>query len=326
MSFERDITGFLHARASTWLLWLGATAAAVAAWYQGMALPPVEGLGLGLPSPGTWLGQGWLSLLVSIVVVLAVGLTIITINRVFNVLRSLTALAAGMFFAMEAAFPEGMATFYGGTLMALVMALGVCILFTTFSRPDRTRRIFLLFLILALAGMTQWTFLLYIPVFAMGCLQMRVFNARSVTAAILGMITPAWILIGFGVVNPDQITLPEVVTAWKLADTEEFVRVIVLTAVTLIMGAVFISLNLLKILSYNSKVRAYNGFLTAAWIFTGIYAVLNFNDIAFYLAVLNMLTAYQVAHFFTYRRSMRSYVPILILIALYAGFCVWSFF
>ena len=85
-------------------------------------------------------------------------------------------------------------------------------------------------------------------------------------------------------------------------------------------------MNLLKILSYNSQVRAYNGFLTTAWIFTAIFTVVNFNDFAFYLPVLFMLTAYQVAHFFTYRRSMRSYLPILMLIAVYAGFCVWSFF
>ena len=326
MSFERDITGFLHARASAWVLWLGAAAAAVAAWSRGLALPAADGLGLGLPSPGTWLGDSWVSLAVSLAAVLAAGVMVITINRVFNILRSLTALAAGMFFAMEAGYPQGMAAFYGGTLMAVTMATGVFILFSTFARPDRTRRIFLLFFLLALAGMTQAAFLLYIPVFAVGCVQMRIFNARTVTAALLGIVTPPWILLGFGIITPADITLPRMVMAWDLIDPGELVQAIVITATTLLTGVAFISMNLLKILSYNSQVRAYNGFLTSAWIFTAIFTVVNFNDFAFYLPVLFMLTAYQVAHFFTYRRSMRSYLPILMLIAVYAGFCVWSFF
>lgn len=325
MSFERDITDFFHAKASAWVLWLCASAAAVAAWHTGHTLPVGTGLGFCLESPGTWFGNSVLSLCLSVCGVLAAGYLAITITRIFNILRTLTALAGGMFFAMQTAYPGAMATFYGGTLAVLLVPLTVFVLFTTFSDPARTRRVFLIFFLLTLAAMSQAAFMLYIPVFAIGCVQMRIFNLRTLTAGVLGIITPPWILLGLCIISPEEITVPKVVMLWRIADAGALAHIIATVAVTIITGAAFIAMNLMKILSYNSRTRAFNGFLTTAWIFTALFTLLNFNDFAFYLPLLNMLTAYQVAHFFTYRRSRRSYVAILSIIAVYAGLCIWSF-
>ena len=67
-----------------------------------------------------------------------------------------------------------------------------------------------------------------------------------------------------------------------------------------------------------------NGFLTMALIATATYTVFDFGSFRFYLPLLNCLTAYQAAHFFTYRRSRRSYIPILIIVLVYCGFYAWS--
>ena len=325
MSFERDITDFLHAKISAWLLWVAAAAAATAAWSAGMTPPPEANAGFGLPPVSAWAGHSVVSLALSLAGILCAGLLAITITRIFNLLRTLTALAGGMFFAMQAAYPQGMTAFNGGTLAVLLVPLTVFVLFTTFSNPGRTRRIFLIFFLLTLGGLTQAGFLLFIPVFAIGCLQMRIFNLRTFTAGLLGIITPPWILIGFGIIDPWQITLPRPVMLWNIVAPGALVQIIATTAVTIITGAVFIAMNLLKILSYNSRVRAFNGFLTTAWIFSAVFTVIDFNDFYFFLPLLNMLTAYQVAHFFTYRRSRRSYMAIMFIMALYAGLCIWSF-
>ena len=115
------------------------------------------------------------------------------------------------------------------------------------------------------------------------------------------------------------------VVAWELFDTADMVKALVQTGFTLVMGMTFMMLNLLKILSYNSRTRAFNGFINVLWIAAALFTVLNFNDFTFYIPLLNALAGYQAAHFFTYRRNRRSYVPVVLLIAIYVFFSIWSF-
>lgn len=322
---ETRITNLLHNRLATIVTMALAVVAAIVGWGRGDFLPVVDNLGLGLPSPGTWLGVSFLSLIISLAANVAMGMMIIWINRTYNTLRSLTHLGATLFFVMECAMPQVMAQFYGGTLLALLMMWCASLLFSTYGSQTGQRRIYLIFFLLTLAGFFQVNFFLYVPVLLVGCAQMRVLKPRGITAALLGIITSPWILFGFGIVRPDMLSWPDMVLIWKLFDTGEMVKAIVITGFTLVCGIGFMSANLLKILSYNARTRAYNGFLNLLWIATALFTVLNFNDFSFYIPLLNLLTAYQAAHFFTYRRQRRSYVPVLVIICIYIVFCIWSF-
>ena len=44
----------------------------------------------------------------------------------------------------------------------------------------------------------------------------------------------------------------------------------------------------------------------------------------FYVPLLNCLVAYQIGHFFTYRRNNRSYVAILAVAAVYVALYIWA--
>ena len=82
--------------------------------------------------------------------------------------------------------------------------------------------------------------------------------------------------------------------------------------------------NLIKILSYNARTRALNGFFTILFVFTAIFCVVNFASLTFYLPLLNLAVAYQIGHFFTYRRQRRTYIPLLLIAAIYFGLYIWS--
>ena len=325
---ERQLTNFLHARGATLLFLLASCAVACVAWSRALVLPVVPDLGLGIPAPGEWLGHSFLSLLLCMAVNVAVGMLVICINRAFNTLRSLTALGATLFYVLQCAMPPLLAQFYGGMLLVLIAMLCVALLFSVYGRgslSESRQKVYLIFFLLTVGGFTQISFLLFVPVFLFGCIQMRVLNLRTALAALLGIVTPPWILFGFGIVEPWQLHWPRLVVAWNLFDTEEMVKALVDTGFTLVAGMAFMMLNLLKILSYNSRTRAFNGFINVLWIATALFTVLNFNDFAFYIPLLNALAGYQAAHFFTYRRQRRSYLPVVLLIAVYAFFCVWSF-
>lgn len=324
MITARNVTAFMHAKSSTALLFLLACLSSYVAWQQGVVVHIDGNLGWGLPSANRWLPFGLLSGGVNLLANLLVAVTVVYINRRFNVLRSLTALVATMYFAMQIALPSVLGQLYGGTVLALLMLMATLLLFSVYADPGGQRRVFLIFCLLGTAVFTQIAYLFFLPVLIVGIVQMRIMSLRTLLAMLLGFITPAWILFGFQVVTPADIHWRGMVMLWSLFDVEEMVQAIVVTAFTIITGVVFVVANLMQILSYNSRVRAMNGFLTIMFANTALLTIIDFNNFAFYIPLLNILTAYQVGHFFTYRRHRRSYIPVLLLMLAYVGFYIWA--
>lgn len=281
-------------------------------------------LGIGLRPAREWTGTPASSLFASFACNIAMGVLMLYISRVFNIMRSMTTLGIGLFFIMQTSLPSVMDRFYGGDLAGVLLLMCTVLLFGTFNDSSSQRSIYLIFFLLTLAAFTDLSFTVYLPIFLLGTMQMRIFSLRTFLAAGMGVLTPPWILIGFGILHPEELHFPGFQMAWNMFQNPDVVQALVVTGFTLLTGLGFLAPNLLKILSYNSKIRAYNGFLTLMMIATGIFIVLNFNNFPFYIPILNCLTAYQIAHFFTYRRSMRSYIPILLIVAIYLGFYAWA--
>ena len=83
--------------------------------------------------------------------------------------------------------------------------------------------------------------------------------------------------------------------------------------------------NILRILSFNTRGRSYNGLMSLISLCTGVGAILNFTDICFYAVLLNAVAAFQVGLFFRYSASRRGYIAVLILLASYAGLFCWQY-
>lgn len=324
MITARNVTAFMHAKSFTALLFVVACVSSFVAWQRGAVVHIPGNLGWGLPSANFWLPFGWVSAAVNLVANLLVAVTVVFINRRFNVLRSLTALVASMYFVMQMALPSVFGQLYGGTVLALVILMCTMLLFSVYGDSQGQRRVFLIFCLLGAGVFTQIAYLFYVPMLMVGCVQMRVMSLRSFLAMLLGFITPAWILFGFGIVTPADIHWRNMTMLWSLFDAHELVQTMVVTAFTIIMGVVFVVANLMKILSYNSRVRAMNGFLAIMFGATALLTLIDFNNFAFYIPLLNILTAYQVGHFFTYRRQRRSYIAVLLLVLVYVALYVWA--
>jgi len=307
------------------VLWILAVLSCVCAWQRGAVTVITGDAGLGLLSANLWIHDRLFSALLNLGLTAVIALLVVYVNRAFNVLRSLTWLVATMFIAMQASVPMALGQFYGGTMLALIVAVVCALMFSIYDDPLPQRRVFLVFLLFSLAAFTQVGYLFYFPVLLAGMMQMRVFSLKTFLAALLGVMTPPWILFGFGIVDPLSLhfpsfsfDLPTIPALRELAPT------LAAVVFTMVVGIIFLVANLLKILSYNARTRAYNGFLTMMLIFTIVAMFLHFSNFAFYLPLLNSLVAYQVGHFFTYRRHNRSYIAIMLLLGCYAGLYVWA--
>lgn len=321
---EKTITRFLHTRASALVMMIVAFILGGIAFAEGDVAQIGGPLGIGLRPIREWTGSPESSLLASLSCNIAMGVLLLYISRVFNVMRSMTSLGVGLFFVMQTSLPSVMDRFYGGDLAGVLLLMCVVLLFGTYGESSSQRSVYFIFFLLTLAAFTDLSFAVFLPVFLLGTMQMRIFSMRTFLAAGMGVITPPWILFGFGIIRPEELHFPGYSMAWEMFSNPAVVQALVVTGFTLLVGLGFLVPNLLKIISYNSKFRAYNGFLTLLMIATGVFTLLNFNNFPFYIPILNCLTAYQIAHFFTYRRSMRSYIPIILLCVVYLSFYAWA--
>ncbi|MDE7154496.1 MAG: hypothetical protein K2O00_08685 [Muribaculaceae bacterium] len=320
---ENEITRFFHIRGGFFFVALLSVVATTVAYFSGDVKPmPADG-GLIFGSPSQWITMPAISLIVSLLLNILLGYSIVLIIKQFNTIRSLSRLAATMFLVLQSATPAVTGQFYGGTFAAIIMVLETVLLLSVYERRQETKRIFLIFFLITSGALFCQPLMFYLPFLFFALAQMRVLTIRSVVAAIIGVITLLWILLGFGVITVDQLRLPEVITIFDGIPSLEppMLFAILLTAV---YGILFLIGNLMKLLSYNTVIRAYNS-VFLLWMFSTIILMLiDVDSITVYLPVLNLAVAYQIAHFFAERRHKRSYLAIVATILPYIAIYLWN--
>lgn len=257
---------------------------------------------------------------------LATGVIMALVNSRYNILRSFSVTFIGLFLLMNAATPTVTARFTGGSLMALTAMTGMWLMYSVYNSPKRgSRHIFLVFMLLSAGALTQYGFLVYIPVFLAGIGQMRAMKARTLTAAALGIITPVWLWWAMWPDGFPAFRIPELDNPFGTLTTIDRIHFFATIGVTLFTGLILGSINLMKIYSYNAKARALNGLLTVIGVITGLAALADWSNMPFYVPLLNMCVAFQTGHFFHISMKYRwGYLTILSLTAIYAGLWVWS--
>ena len=274
--------------------------------------------GVALPSANEWLPTGVLDFAAGVAGAAATVAVMVTLNKVYNILRSMTSLYIALFAVMELATPDFLTQFYTGTLLAMVVPLGVLLLFSCYRVPASTRHVFLIFMLLSFFTATQYCFAVYIPAFVLGLAQMRIFNPRAATAAFLGLLTPWWLLFGFGIITPSDISMPSPVSIFSVFADEDTWLLLATLGITVFITLVCFVLNLLKTIAYNARARAYNGTFTVLTLLTVAAICIDYRNLASYVPLLNFCSAIEISHFFSTHRAEKSFIPVMITIAVYA--------
>lgn len=308
-----------HSRAFNIALAFAAVIAAVAFFVTGHTVPLTGDKGLILPSANTWIPGLAADCAAGIAGSVVTTVIMLMLNKVFNVLRSMTSLYIGFFALMQLATPDLFTQFYSGTLLAIVVPACIFLLFSCYRDPGTTRHIFLIFFLLSGFGTTQYCFLLYVPAFLIGCAQMRIFNARTVLAAIMGLITPWWILAGFGAIDPATFTLPSFYSILSTINAEDTLLLLITLGTTAGIMLLFFVLNFMKTIAYNARARAINGMFIVIALTTIAVMAIDYTNILSYIPMLNFCAALEATHYLSTHRADRSVIAILILYAVYAA-------
>lgn len=321
---ERRIVAFLHSRFGTLLMALIAICAIVLSFIHIDICHIPTNIGMWFLSISELIANPTLSFLTNIFALLSIATLLIIINKRFNVLRSTSNLFAGLFLVMMASQPISSIQFNAGTLLCVTIIFSTAILFSTFNRPFPRQPIFLIFLLLCTGAIAQYAYALYIPIFMLGCGQMRVFDLKSFTAAMLGCITPIWIMCGFGLISITELQLPQFANLFESIDKNLTLQLLITTSFSMLLMLSMGILNILNVYNLNSQMRAFNGFFSILTFATAVFAIADYGNITSYIPLINCCAAFQTGHFFIANQHKRSYIAIIGIIVIYATFYWWN--
>lgn len=289
------------------------------------AVEPFNGdNGLVFPSSNEWTSSPVAGLWINIAVTAAVIVMMIFINKAYNIPRTITLIYATFFAVMQTATPAISSQLFSGTVLLAVISACMMLMFGSFGQSMALRRLFMVFFLLSAATATQYAFIVYLPVFAIGCAQMRILTFRAVLAALLGIITPWWILLGTGVTGIEDFHFPNFISIFSVATVSDSLILVITLCVTVVLTVTAYAMSVLKLMTYNARTRACNGLLTLITVATVIAMAVDFNNLMTYLPLLNFCGAFFLSHLSVIRRAPRGWVAIISIITVYYALYIWK--
>ena len=292
-----------------------AVTAAVAAM-SGEVPPPEAGSGVFFNIPGAFIDNPWLSMAVNVGCIIGIGVLMLLLNKMFNFVKSLTFVGAASFFLLEAATPLSSSALNTGTLLAMLLAVGVMVLFGCYQDKHAQGPVFLVMCVLAFGAMVHWAVVMLIPAFLLGFAYLRAMNWRSVVAAAIGLFTPFWIVLGLGVASPGDFQLLELNPLWESLDLQQVRLLVAWVAVAVILAVTLSAVNLLAIYNYRLQLRVYNAFFLLTTLLAVGAMSIDYRNLMAYLPLLNLCLSVQIAHAFTINKFPKRYFFIIALAVL----------
>lgn len=321
-----DVTRFLNSR-----YWLTANIVAFIAVLSALpAILPAIDLSagpLGLKPPSAWIQSPSLDEIAGISATIAIAATLYLINTTYNVIRSLSLIYASVFITAMMVMPDITKGLDSPLVLALAVLASLLPMFSTYQSPNSTRRIFLTFAIVSAAmaltcQLSAWIALTLVLLAAMA--QMRILGLRSIMAAFIGLVTPLWIMWGFG--QTESLTLMPP-TSFTLTTWPTWLTPVSATCVgtTILLWLILSSANLLRIYNYNARLRAYNGVFTLLGLAMLLLMAIDFGNVPLYMPLMAACLGLQAGHFFTINHGPRSWIGIIALSTPYWALIVWQY-
>lgn len=312
------VARFLNSR---WMLLLAAMVTVTGAlWlYAYSPVPgPAHDRGIALPSANLWLaGDGWLQPAVNLALTLGICLLMDALSRAYNLRRSTSALAPTFFLLMMLSTPSLLLNLTTGTVLSAVLLGCLFLLYSTYGQRWATHPVFLIFLILSAMTMTQYCYIAYMLVFAVGAIQMRAFTGRMFMAMILGLITPWWILAALSAVTTVTVQIPDLsmfLTEFRIEDNAQLLFSVGLSVLLLVVAWIG---NFQVMIAFNAHKRAYNGTLTVLMLVTLLAAMADFSNLTVYTPVIFMLSAFQLERLLGARKARAGNIAIITVMVVY---------
>lgn len=302
---EGSLNKFINSRYCFLLLFTVAAVFSYCTFRMGAGGGTVQD-GLFFAAPERWLTPGSASWVVNGFCIAFAGLVFFLLCKTFAFIREYTVIYMTLFAVFVLFNPDASSALNSSSVMAAVLVLCTFILFNNFQRADKRSAVFLVTFILTVCSSFCQALIFYIPIFAVGFMQMQLFSFKGFLAMLAGIAVPVAVSAAFGIIEPSAYRMPVFFGGGFLTAFSDFGCIRLLAVVAI--GTVFGTANVLTLMSYRLQLRAYNGFLNVMAIGTLLLAAADLQHPEIHFVTLAMLASVQAAHFFTIRKFRRSYL------------------
>ncbi len=279
--------------------------------------------GLLFPGASQWLPPTLLNRVLNSILILGIAIGLLRINNLFSLIQKHTLLPFFFFLLFELCTPS-LSLLCNGNITTVIFLLILFIFFYAYQQ-NRAQPAFFIMGIISVGTLFCPSLFYYIPLFILGFLQIRYFSVKSLLGALLGFITPFWILVGMDIIPFSRLSLllPDFIV--DIPDTLPYDNpqfwIIVLTA---LLGLFSGTTMLYALFNEKRQIRAYNGFINLLAIYTTILLILDYRNYTLYLPTLNLAIAMQSAFVFTMNGKRAMVISFYLILTLYIGLFIWN--
>lgn len=249
---------------------------------------------------------------------------IVMVSRRFAFLGTITTLDAALFSLFQGALPALAGHWTDGILVAYGAWFCTDSLFRICEKQQTAQQIFLIFTALSAMTFFQSAFIVLLPVFIIGAIQMRTLSFKGFLAALFGAVTPYWIALGMGIISLSDLHYPEMQSIFALDSIPDYLYYGFGVAA---LGIVAVIANTFTLIKYRLQLRVYNGFTLVILLAATIMLVVDSRNALAYIPLLNIVVATQVAHWFVAKSYKHKYIALTaVILAIIATFWLCTFY
>lgn len=325
---EEKYERFLHSSYGAVIFSLVAVAGMFLASDFVRPMPLFGNHGIVFPSINLWLPSSLYSWAdyIAIAGQVVLAAILVAVNHFYKISRSSSITFAALFLWLQGMLPSLSTQIHSGLFVGVVMLVAISLMLGSYNAPRSVRSVYLAFFLMSTASLWQIVLLpLTAAMFVFGLPTMKIFRLKAFLAALLGIATPWWFFfcVGFPV-TPDfhwhfSTAIFTTIPHWQL------IHLLVAAALSIIIGMSLTGVNMLRIISANSRTRSTNGLLVLLAVVTTLLLFIDSDNFPAYLTLINILAAFQIGHFLhIYKGTRLCYITITVLVAVEFGLYVWE--
>ena len=207
-------------------------------------------------------------------------------------------------------------------ILSLIVFVLVAILYSSYQENRSTEKGFIIALIVSVISFVDAHILYLLPILIVGIIQMQAASLRTFAAMIVGLLTPYWIVWGFGWIELSQLDFTTLAISLQIPPID--IQLIPVAAIMFIGFVCGIS-NLYN--AFNEKIytRATNGFINLLSTYTALLLIIDNTNYLQYLPILCGCVALQTSYFFTTRTKRTHTIVLIVLVTLIMTWIGWMY-
>ena len=273
--------------------------------------------GICLPSPPQWQLPRFIGWLADTLLILLSAFVIASANKRYNFIPETVPVLPLALLILVACNPIVTSFLSTSTLLLLCNALALFIIISTYEERNATREFFIVATLPAIGAMTQYAFLVMIPVYIGGGLLMKSFRFREFVAFIFGLVAPYWIAVGLGVISLSSFQLPDslIILSRGVVGNDIFMSLIA-AGIMVVAGFIFSLYNGVRLFSRNSRLRCMHMTFNLMGYVCVLAVIFDFTNFVAYFGTIALWLAVEMAimlHLYAIRRHLIALLLLLVI-------------